>query len=71
MRTITTAEVRLTVIVHISDSWGGECRMDQVHQQAAEAAVHAVRRSFRSQSELEVLGEPEVVATTIEQKSNA
>jgi len=42
------AQVALTVEVELHDSWGSDCKVDQIFKQASEAAVASVRRRLNT-----------------------
>ena len=42
------ARVALTVEVELHDSWGEDCKLDQIFKQASEAAVASVRRRLNT-----------------------
>lgn len=60
-----TAIVTLTVEVRVSDAWGPDCSVAQVHRQAAEAAIGKLRNMiYRAGSDndqcIKLVGTPEV-----------
>lgn len=45
-RMTATSVIRLVVEVTPTDSWGGECTVEQVKKQGTEAALAAIQRVF-------------------------
>lgn len=54
------ATVTLTVEVQIGSTWGDDCKLSQVYDQAKTEAINAVRNTF--QSYVTIIGVPEVKA---------
>ena len=71
IRTTTMARVRLTVDVSVG-SWGPECKIDQVYQQASEEAINRVRRLINDHGAKVVgLVEVEAITTALEERERA
>jgi len=74
-----SARVQLTVEIDVSDTWGGNCAMDQVYDQAVEAArsalAHGIKIDGRYRSDAipsklrsaRTIGEPKVSAVIVEE----
>lgn len=46
MSTSYTAEVTMTIKVNSSQSWSGDCALDQIHKQATEDVTQTVHQSL-------------------------
>lgn len=65
VRTSTGARVQLTIELSSLGSWGPDCALSQVYDQALEAAISRVRRAFAGDSAgIKIVGVPGVVAIT-------
>lgn len=73
------ARVQITIEVDVPDSWGEECKLDQVKKQATEKVEQLLRQGFivhqltmhpgpRSNVEARIIGEPKVTAIMVESK---
>lgn len=66
------ARVTMTIEFAVTDSWGGDCKLDQVHQQAVESAVGELRRGVAvgrpdgKHVPARLVGEPKVTAVLVE-----
>jgi hypothetical protein len=60
MGATATARVTLTVEIDIGSTWGDDCKLSQVYDQAKEQAVTAVKNVF--QSRVTIIGVPTVNA---------
>lgn len=72
------ARVTLTIEMDLGDSWGGDCTVAQIHDQAAKAAVHQLRCGLvinglytarEAKQHARIVGEPKVEAILIERKT--
>lgn len=64
-----SAVVTVTVEVQANGSWGPDCSVAQVHQQAGHEAVNAVRTALRNAgyaTRMKVVGEPEIRTVIVE-----
>ena len=64
MKVMATSRVRITLDILPGDSWGEECKMDQVFKQASDEAVAHVRRILRDEilaGRIAIHGDPEVL----------
>jgi hypothetical protein len=61
-----TAGARVTVTVEVTGcgTWGTDCRIDQVHRQAAEEAIGYIRNRTERDRRLRIIGEPKVTMVT-------
>jgi len=70
VRTIQArATVILTVEVRIGCSWGEECTVRQVHDQASSAAVGAIRRLIElatTNPKISLVGDPQPTAILVD-----
>lgn len=65
VRTQTGAKVTLTIELTNLGSWGPDCKLDQVYQQAREAAVGRINRAFKDDTlHIRILGPVVVEAIT-------
>jgi hypothetical protein len=63
MKVTAAARVTLTVEVTVGLTWGGECSVSQVHNEAAEEALGIVKTLINcdpSSAKIQVVGEPSV-----------
>lgn len=69
------ARVTLTIEMDLGDSWGGDCTVAQIHDQAAKAAVHQLRCGLvidglhaarEARQHARIVGEPKVEAILVE-----
>jgi hypothetical protein len=68
-KTITAhAKVRVTLELSHLGSWGDNCTVAQVQQQAIEQAIGRCRQAFKNNSAMNLIGEPEVVMVTYPEK---
>ena len=59
----TTARVKITVEITQTGSWSRTCSVEQVHSQAAEAAIGYLQKlSEQERGKLRVVGKPAVTA---------
>ena len=63
------ARVTLTLDITVGSSWGNDCRLSQVYEQAKVDALGIIDR-LRSdhRSQIAIVGEPKVVAVIAETK---
>ena len=61
-RTTTGAEVQLTIQMSNLGSWGSDCPLSQVYDQALEAAIGRLGRAFKDIGDIKVVGIPNVKA---------
>jgi hypothetical protein len=71
VRTRTGAKVTLTLELTNLGSWGPDCKIDQVYQQALGQACGRLGRLFKGQSDIRIVGRPVVqaITTDVEVKS--
>lgn len=63
------ARVTLTIDIAVPDSWGTECTVAQVQQQAKESALGILRRMKANQpADYQIVGEPIVRAILVEEQ---
>lgn len=63
MKVNASARVRLTIDIPLTDSWGGDCPLEQVEKQAKDVALGMIRNSqFHELKMARIVGEPEVTA---------
>lgn len=70
-RTRVTARARVTVTLEIEvpDSWGTDCTVKQVHDQAVDAALAIIEKvKQRGYVHYRILGEPTVLTVLVEQE---
>lgn len=63
------AIVTVTVEIAASGSWGPDCSVAQVHRQAGEESVNALRNALRHagySASMRVVGEPEIKTVIVE-----
>lgn len=65
---IAHARVKIEVEIAVSDSWGADCPISQVHQQAAESAMGVIRHMCEQTKEhrVRICGEPSISAVIVE-----
>lgn len=72
VRTSTGATVQLTIELSNIGSWGPDCALSQVYDQALEAAIGRVRRAFAGDSRgIKIVGVPGVVAITTDMEKRS
>ena len=62
------AHVTMTVEINVTDSWGGDCPMAQVYQQATESAKARMCKGMPPGpfADFIIIGEPKVTAILVE-----
>lgn len=63
MRTSGTARVRITLDIAAGSSWGDECTIQQVHEQAKRETVARIRTALQK-TDFVLVGEPEITVIT-------
>ena len=64
----TMARVRVLLEVSLSDTWGGDCRLDQVYKQAGNTARNIVSQAItNSMKDIRIIGEPEATAIIVKE----
>lgn len=63
MGTIATAKVTLTVEIQVSSTWGDDCAISQVYDQAEKAARGAIVNAIGSR--VTIIGTPKVEAIMV------
>jgi hypothetical protein len=63
MSTIARAKVTLTVEIEVGSTWGDDCSLSQVYDQAARETIQAVKNIF--QRRVTIIGEPTVDAVMV------
>ena len=59
----TTARVRILLEVSLSDTWGEDCTISQVHKQSKDSALNIVSQMISgSMRNVKPIGEPKVEA---------
>ena len=53
------ARVTLTIEVSVSDTWGDDCKLDQVYRQASASAIGMLQRELPT-ARFRIIGEPKV-----------
>lgn len=71
-----TARVTLEVEIKVNATWGPDCSIQQVHQQAAEEAIGRIRNATSSPmcarnlaDTIKVVGEPKVTAILVNREA--
>jgi hypothetical protein len=67
------ARVQVTLEFLVTDTWGDDCKVDQVYKQAAESAIGQLRRgclvsvasALARDGEARVIGDPKVTAILV------
>lgn len=68
-RVSARARVTVTLEIEVTDSWGTDCTVQQVHQQATESALGVIRRvKDRGYVDYRIIGEPTVLTVIVEQE---
>lgn len=62
-RTNTQATATVTIKLHDLGSWGPDCKLDQVYDQARQAALGQIRRAFDGHK-ITIVGNPTISAIT-------
>lgn len=68
MSNITTARVTVTIDMAVGDTWGPECNLAQVRDQATETALGRLNRALDGR-DWQIVGKPIVKAIMTEMKS--
>ena len=64
----TKARVKILLEISLSDTWGGDCPLSQVHKQAKDSAMNIVsQRIASSERNIRIVGKPEAVAIMVEE----
>jgi hypothetical protein len=63
------AIVTMTVQVHLSQPWGPDCMISQIHKQAASEARDKLISAIQSKPGMVLCGEPKVTAVIVENES--
>lgn len=61
---VTGAKVVVTLEVMETGSWGADCTIGQVHQQAADVAIDKIKRMIGDRAGVRLLGEPKVTSVS-------
>lgn len=63
-----SARVTLTVEISVDDTWGNDCRVDQIQRQAAESALGILRRMKEPHrmSPFKIIGDPKVTMILVD-----
>lgn len=69
-RVQASAVVTLTVKIPVSDTWGSDCQVDQIHRQAKESAIGILNRMRKPNEHVPftVIGEPTVTSILVERE---
>ena len=66
------ARVKVTIEIDVSDSWGGDCALEQVHSQAKKSALDRLTLArdigggLREVQDITLVGDMSVVAVLVE-----
>ena len=63
----TMARVKILLEIDLSDIWGGDCPLSQVHKQASDEARGIISRMIESSPRMRMIGKPEPVAILVEE----
>lgn len=66
MRLVAKARVQVTLDVELPDTWGPDCRVDQIQKQAAESARQRLSNELKH-TKCAVVGDPKVTAILVEE----
>lgn len=67
---VATARATVTVEVRDLGCWGEDTKMQQIHKQAADAALGKLRQVFSSEVyKFRIFGEPKVTVVLVEEES--
>uniref|UniRef100_A0A6H1ZY58 Uncharacterized protein n=1 Tax=viral metagenome TaxID=1070528 RepID=A0A6H1ZY58_9ZZZZ len=62
------ARVEMTIEFELNGgSWGSDCKIDQVFNQATSDALHTIRKKMEGIS-IRIIGEPKITAIMVENK---
>lgn len=66
-RITSTARVKLELEVQVSSTWGSDCSIHQIHEQAEDEARGLIARMVRDSQEtrVKVMGTPEISAVIV------
>lgn len=77
MKVKAHARVQITLDIPVTDVWGDDCKVDQIHKQAAESAIQELRLGVsihalqaggrRPNVEATIVGEPRVTIVLVEE----
>lgn len=65
-KSITRAEVTITITVDVGSSWGEDCKLEQVYKQASQEAVSKIFKLIENQQCIHLIGITKVKAITTE-----
>lgn len=63
-----SAQVTVTLRIDVSDTWGADCTVEQIHKQAARSALGILdkMRGSMAPRPVALVGQPKVVAVFVE-----
>jgi hypothetical protein len=61
------AVVTVMLEVKLSDTWGSECRIDQIFKQAVDGAKQRIDKMLGSDPDIRIKGKPKVEAILVEE----
>lgn len=67
-RTLTTARVRVTVELDLSQPWSQDATLAEVYKRGGQEALDKLSRLMSSTAEVRVIGKPEVTAILVAEK---
>ena len=62
-----TASAKCIVTVEISNlgSWGDDCKLDQIREQARDTAINKILKSVEYRRDFRIIGNPKVTAILV------
>jgi len=65
-----TAKATMQIMVEVfpSDTWGEDCKMDQVYQQGQDSAMGELREMMSKFPRIKIVGQPTMKAIVFESK---
>jgi hypothetical protein len=67
MTSNSRAQVKLTLEILISDNWGEECTVTEIHKQAKESAIQKLQELISGRA-ARIIGEPIVTLILVDSK---
>lgn len=63
----TKARVRVLLEIHLPDTWGGDCALEQVYKQSKDSARNMISQKIAGTKDIKIIGEPEITAILTEE----
>ena len=62
-----SARVKILLEISLSDRWGSDCTLTQVHKQAKDSARNRLNGILAGVADVQIIGKPEAMAILVEE----